>query len=123
MSYIRIDAARAVVSDDGWTISLTAYCNGAAVPVALSPVRAIAIADELIRAALPKLESTSDQSRPVPEEKLTKRRGGDPHAQQRHELQDGLRGMASLLGLGNGRTAAEVAREMIQPLSAAARRT
>ena len=40
--------ARAVVSDDGLTISLTAYAeDGAAVPVALSPMRAIAIADEL----------------------------------------------------------------------------
>jgi hypothetical protein len=40
------------------------------------------------------------------------RRGGDPHAERRRELHDGLRGMASLLGLGKGKPAAEVAREI-----------
>jgi len=41
-----------------------------------------------------------------------RRRGGDPHAVRRRELHDGLRGMASLLGLGKGKPAAEVAREI-----------
>jgi len=42
-------AARAVVSDDGSTIWLTAYtATGEAVPVALHPVRAVALAGELI---------------------------------------------------------------------------
>ena len=45
-----------MVSDDGTAIYLTAYGqDGTALPVQLSPVRAIAIADELIGAALPKI--------------------------------------------------------------------
>jgi hypothetical protein len=114
-------AARAVVSDDG-TIWLTAYGEGGVVvPVALLPVRAVALAGELIEAALPKLGN-------VVEENSTKskggRRGGDPLPEQRRELHDGLRGMAFLLGLGRGKSAAEVAREIAercnryQPMSA-----
>ena len=50
-----IDAARAVVSDDGAAIWLTSYtADGAAVPAELSPLRALALADELLRAAIPK---------------------------------------------------------------------
>ena len=61
-------AARAVVSDDGSTIWLTAYtAAGEAVPVALQPARAVALAGELIEAAVPKLN-------PV------KARGGDPYS-------------------------------------------
>ena len=46
-------AARAVVSDDGSTIWLTAYTEaGDAVPVVLLPVRAIALARELLSAAV-----------------------------------------------------------------------
>jgi hypothetical protein len=41
-----------------------------------------------------------------------RRRGGDPLAKRRRELHDGLRRMASLLGLGDGKPAAEVAREI-----------
>src|SRR5947207_2751611 len=46
-------AARAVVSDDGSTIWLTAYtATGEAVPVALQPARAAALAGELIERAM-----------------------------------------------------------------------
>jgi hypothetical protein len=54
--------ARAVVSDDGSAIWLTTYGEeGAAVPVVLAPVRAIAIAGELIRAALPKISHGNER--------------------------------------------------------------
>src|SRR5438874_2077664 len=98
--------ARAVVSDDGSTIWLTAYtAAGDAVPVALHPVRAVALAGELIQAAVPKLCNPAGGQ---------KRRGGDHQAAQRRALHDGLRGMASLLGLGKGKSAAEVAREIME---------
>jgi hypothetical protein len=101
-------AARAVVSDDG-TIWLTAYsAAGETVPVALAPVRAVALAGELIEAAVPKLNATEISV----ETKPAKRRGGDRKAEQRRELHDGLRGMASLLGLGKGKSAAEIAKEI-----------
>ena len=106
---------RAVLSDDGSTIWLTTYTEaGDAVPVALLPVRAIALAGELIQAAVPKLNGTakSAATRPAVKTEKTKRRGGDPRAEQRRELYDGLRGMASLLGLAAGKSAADVAREI-----------
>jgi len=47
---------RVVVSDDG-TIRLTAYRDGLAVSVVvLDPARAVHLASELIRAALPRLQ-------------------------------------------------------------------
>src|SRR5205814_10661083 len=56
-------AARAVVSDNGSTIWLTAYtAAGEAVPVALRPARAVALAGELIEAAVPKLNVTEKSS-------------------------------------------------------------
>jgi hypothetical protein len=104
-------ATRAVVSDDGSTIWLTAYTEaGEAVPVAIEPERAVALAGDLIRAALPKLgvvEKNSIVSAPK------RRRGGDPRHEQRRELYDGLYGMASLLGLDEGKPAIEVARKII----------
>jgi hypothetical protein len=49
-------AARAVVSDDGTEIRLTLYAeNGAAFAAPIAPGRAVALAGELIAAALPKL--------------------------------------------------------------------
>jgi hypothetical protein len=49
-------AARAVVSDDGCEIRLTLYNeNGAAFAAPIAPGRAVALAGELIAAALPKL--------------------------------------------------------------------
>jgi hypothetical protein len=49
-------AARAVVSDDGSEIRLTLYAeNGAAFAAPIAPGRAVALAGELIAAALPKL--------------------------------------------------------------------
>ena len=68
-------AARAVVSDDGSTIWLTVYSeSGEAVPVALAPVRAVAIAGDLIRAAVPKLDTTVNSAVAMPPKH---RRGGD----------------------------------------------
>jgi hypothetical protein len=102
--------ARAVVSDDGSTIWLTAYTEaGDAVPVVLLPVRAVALARELIEAALPKLNVTAQSAVAT---SRAKRRGGDPRAEQRRELHGGICAMASLLGLGSGKTAADVAREI-----------
>ena len=49
-------AACAVVSDDGSEIRLTLYAeNGAAFAAPIAPGRAVALAGELIAAALPKL--------------------------------------------------------------------
>jgi hypothetical protein len=49
-------AARAIVSDDGCEIRLTLYNeNGAAFAAPIAPGRAVALAGELIAAALPKL--------------------------------------------------------------------
>jgi hypothetical protein len=51
-------ASRAVVSDGGQEIRLTLYGETGAVAAApLDPVRAVALADELIRAALQRLSS------------------------------------------------------------------
>jgi len=51
-------AARAIVSADGREIRLTLYTEaGPAAVVALDPVRAVALAGELIAAALPKLRA------------------------------------------------------------------
>src|SRR5437763_6510439 len=81
-------AARAVVSDDGSTIWLTAYTAvGEAVPVALQPVRAVALAGELIEAAVPKLN-------PV------KARGGDPYSAQRRARDAQIRALAPLVAPG-----------------------
>jgi len=105
--------SRAIVSDDGSTIWLTGFAaNGEAVPVAIEPVRAVALAGELIEAAVPKLNIAAKfaVTRPAPEQ--IKRRGGDPRAEQRRELHEGLCRLASLLGLDHGKTAAEVAREI-----------
>jgi hypothetical protein len=85
--------ARAVVSDDGSTISLTVYTEaGDAVPVALLPVRALALAGELIAAAVPKLN--------VIERKPTKRRGGDPRAEQRQRRDEAICELHKLTGDG-----------------------
>ena len=109
--------ARAVVSDDGSTIWLTAYTEaGDAVPVALLPVRAVALAGELIDAAVPKLGNVTVKAtvaRAAVKTKPIKHRGGDPRAEQRRELHGGLREMASLLGLASGKPAADVAREIV----------
>src|SRR5947207_12017259 len=95
-------AARAVVSDDGSTIWLTAYtAAGEAVPVAIEPVRAVALADELIRAALPKLgvvEKNSIVSAPK------RRRGGDYQAEKRQQRNKNIIALATLMGEGNPRT-------------------
>jgi hypothetical protein len=109
--------ARAVVSDDGSTIWLTAYTEaGDAVPVGLLPARAVALARELLTAAVPKIGNVTAKAsvtRAAVKTKPIKRRGGDPRAEQRRELHGGIREMASLLGLGSGKPAADVAREIV----------
>src|SRR5258705_8890048 len=76
-------AARAVVSDDGSTIWLIAYTEaGAAVPVVLLPVRAVALARELLTAAVPKLGNVTAQSAATTIAPK-RRRGGDPRAEER----------------------------------------
>jgi len=51
-------AARAIVSDDGRKIRLTLYGEaGAIATVTLAPCRAVALAGELIAAALPRLRT------------------------------------------------------------------
>src|SRR5436190_3046934 len=98
------EAGRAVISDDGLTIRLTAYGgNGAVVPVALDPVRAIVVAGELIRAAVPKLanllvEEFSMASAPKSQKQG---RGGDRLAGQRQQRDDDIRALATLMGGGN----------------------
>jgi hypothetical protein len=92
-------AARAVVSDDGSTIWLTAYTKaGEAVPVALLPVRAIALAGELIQAALPKLADPLRDQATV--RRTGRRRGGDPHAEQRRRRDEAIRTLAPLIARG-----------------------
>jgi len=51
-------AARAVIGDDGREITLTLCREGGAIgAVTLKPCRAVALAGELIAAALPRLEA------------------------------------------------------------------
>jgi len=84
--------ARAAVSDDGLTIRVTVYGeDGTAMPVALSPVRAIAIAEELIRAALPKI---GKEARPSARSAPQRRRGGDAQAARRQGRDENLRKLA-----------------------------
>src|SRR5438045_9559867 len=87
-------AARAVVSDDGSTIWLTAYtATGEAVPVALQPARAVALAGELIEAAVPKLNVTDKLSVACP----VKTRGGVPYSAQRRPRDAKTRTLAPML--------------------------
>jgi hypothetical protein len=58
MSDETTSVGRAVVSDDGSTIRLTLYSEaGAVAATVLDPIRAIALAQRLITAALPRLSS------------------------------------------------------------------
>jgi hypothetical protein len=101
-------AARAVVSDDGSTIWLTAYtASGDAVPVALLPVRAVALAGELIEAAVPKLNVVEERS-------MTKgkNRGGDRQAQKRRQRDDDIRALARLTG--EGKPLPQVAQDLMK---------
>jgi hypothetical protein len=69
----------------------------------LAPVRAIAIAGELIRAALPKLSLTEEPSVPAAavERKLSKRRrGGNPRAIKREQRDEAVRALHTLTGSG-----------------------
>jgi|HubBroStandDraft_6_1064221.scaffolds.fasta_scaffold732280_2 hypothetical protein len=98
--------ARAIVSDDGSTIWLTAYTEaGDAVPVALAPVRAVALAGELIEAAVPKLgkitEANSMTGRPK------RRRGGDHQAEKRQQRNEDILALAALMGESNPTDLAE----------------
>jgi hypothetical protein len=98
-------AARAVVSDDGSTIWLTAYTEaGDAVPVALLPVRAVALARELLTAAVPKLGNVTEENSVRPK---GKRRGGDRQAQKRRQRDEDIRALAGLLSEGKPSEQAE----------------
>jgi len=89
-------AARAVVSDDGSTIWLTAYtASGDALPVVLLPVRAVALARELLTAAVPKLGNVMEENSMMTK---GKRRGGDPHAEQRRRRDEALCDLHNLTG-------------------------
>jgi hypothetical protein len=102
-------ASRAVVSDDGSAIWLTVYsAAGDAVPVALLPVRAVALAGELIEAAVPKLNVTAKSA------VTTKRRGGDPYAERRRRRNEILPELASLIAPGKPpeQQAREIARRL-----------
>jgi hypothetical protein len=102
-------AARAVVSDDG-TIWLTAYGDGGVVvPVALLPVRAVALAGELIEAAVPKLGNVMDENSMT---RQAKRRGGDRQAQKRRQRDDDFRALADLTG--KGKPLPQVAQDLIK---------
>jgi hypothetical protein len=101
-------AARAVVSDDGSTIWLTAYTEaGDAVPVVLMPARAVAMAGELIEAAVPKLNVVEERS-------MTKgkNRGGDRQAQKRRQRDDDIRALARLTG--GGKPLPQVAQDLMK---------
>ena len=92
--------ARAVVSDDGSTIWLIAYTEaGAAVPVVLLPVRAVALARELLTAAVPKLGNVTAQSAATTIAPK-RRRGGDPRAEERRRRDEALPQLASLIAPG-----------------------
>jgi len=80
-------SARAVVSDDGLTICLTTYsADGSSLPVLVTPVRAIALAGELIRAALPKLEVTDSVMRSAPKFGLNNELAPNTEIRVRDEL-------------------------------------
>ena len=93
-------AARAVVADDGSTIWLTAYtASGDAVPVVLLPMRAVALARELLTAAGPKLGNVTAQSAATTVAPK-RRRGGDPRAEERRRRDEALPQLASLIAPG-----------------------
>jgi len=102
--------SRAMVSDDGLTIRLTAYGeDGVAVSVMLSPVRAIAIAGDLIRAALPKIGNEAQlPARSAPQH----RRGGDAQAARRQGRDENLRKLAEFRHR-DGEPLSAVARKII----------
>jgi hypothetical protein len=104
--------ARAVVSDDGSTIWLTAYTEaGDAVPVVLLPVRAVALARELLTAAVPKLGNVMEENSMMTK---GKRRGGDPRAEERRRRDEALPQLASLIAPGKApeKQAREITRRL-----------
>jgi hypothetical protein len=101
--------ARAVVSDDGSTIWLTAYTEaGDAVPVVLMPARAVALAGELIQAAVPKLGNVVEESSMT----KGKNRGGDRQAEKRRQRDDDIRALARLTG--GGKPLPQVAQDLMK---------
>jgi hypothetical protein len=101
------------VSDDGSTIWLTAYtASGDAVPVALLPVRAVALAGELIQAAVPKLGNVMEENSMMTK---GKRRGGDPYAEPRQRRDKAIREVAPLIA--PGQPIEQQAREIAQRLA------
>lgn len=51
---------RIVLADDGSTITLAIYAGDTILAATIDPIRAIALAQELIAAALPKLRAAPD---------------------------------------------------------------
>lgn len=93
--------ARAIVSDDGSTIWVTSYAEeGAAVSVELSPLRALALADELLCAAIPKLGTCAQSAPRSALEEPVRRRGGDAHAVKRQRRDEAIRTVAPLIAAG-----------------------
>ena len=102
--------SRAVVSDDGLTIRLITYGEGgAAVPVVLSPLRAVGLADELLRAATPKLGTGAQ---PAARSAPQRRRGGDAQAARRQGRDENLRKLAEFWHR-DGEPLSAVARKII----------
>ena len=88
-------ATRAVLSDDG-EIRMTLYRDdGQAVAVVLAPLRAAALASELIAAAVPKLGNVVEENSTMTR---AKRRGGDPREELRRQRDEDIRALAAVLG-------------------------
>src|SRR4051812_16858960 len=100
---------RAIVSDDGREIWLTIYEGNALVSMPLAPVRAVALAGELIRAALPKFDCAERCSTTGATQK---RRGGDRHSNKRAQRDGGISELVQLLGADL--SLAEKARRIIE---------
>jgi hypothetical protein len=98
--------SRAIVSDDG-QIRLTLYTEqGNGMAVVLAPVRAVALAGELIRAAVPKLSNVMEENSVTGRAKR-RRRGGDHQAEKRQQRNEDILALAALMGESNPTDLAE----------------
>jgi hypothetical protein len=105
-------ATRAVLSDDG-EIRMTVYRDdGQAVAVVLAPVRAVALAGQLIEAAVPKLGNATAKSSITTA--ANRRRGGDHQAEARQQRNADILALAALMGEGKQ---SDLAEEMAQHLA------
>jgi hypothetical protein len=93
--------ARAIVSDDGHATRLTLYTeSGEAMSVVLAPVRAVALAGELIEAAVSKLNVGENSAFTSETKQAKRRRGGDRKAEQRRIRDDKIRALAPIVAPG-----------------------